>query len=49
MQRESYRNPAIAAMLNKYSVAIKADRELSPALDTAPIACVERTRGQDRW
>ncbi len=49
MQRESYRNPAIAAILNKYFIPVKVDRELNPALDAHLIDFVERTQGISGW
>jgi uncharacterized protein YyaL (SSP411 family) len=49
MQRESYRNPQIAAMLNRDFIPVKLDRELHPALDDYLIGFVERTAGQAGW
>jgi uncharacterized protein YyaL (SSP411 family) len=49
MQRESYRDAEIAALLNKDFVAVKVDRELNPALDARLIDFVERTRGYSGW
>ncbi len=49
MQRESYRDPAIAALLNRYFIPVKVDRELQPALDATMIEFVERTRGYSGW
>ena len=49
MQRESYRNEAIAAVLNRSYVAIKVDRELQPALDQQLIGFVEQVRGTAGW
>ena len=49
MQRESYRDPAIAALLNTYFIPVKIDRELHPALDAHLIAFVERTQGAAGW
>ena len=49
MQRESYRNPGIAAFLNKNFIPVKIDRELEPALDARMIAFVEATRGSGGW
>jgi len=43
MQRESFSNPEVAALLNKYFIPVKVDRELNPALDTRLIDFVERT------
>lgn len=49
MQHESYQNPAIAALLNRYYIPVKVDRELSPALDARLIDFVERTQGFAGW
>ena len=49
MQRESYQNAAVAALLNRHFIAVKLDRELHPALDAHLIDFVERTRGQAGW
>jgi len=49
MQHESYQNPQIAAILNKYYIAVKIDRELSPALDARLIDFVERSQGISGW
>jgi uncharacterized protein YyaL (SSP411 family) len=49
MQHESYQNKKIAALLNKYFIAVKVDRELSPALDARLIDFVERTQGTAGW
>ncbi len=49
MQRESYSDPQVAALLNEYFIPVKVDRELQPALDAHLIAFVERTRGQAGW
>ncbi len=49
MQKESYKNPQIAAFLNRNFIAVKVDRELQPALDARLIEFVERTRGYAGW
>ncbi|HHH47903.1 MAG TPA: thioredoxin domain-containing protein [Gammaproteobacteria bacterium] len=49
MQRESYRNPEIARLLNENFIPVKVDRELQPALDARLIAFVERLQGQAGW
>ena len=49
MQRESFSDPEIAAILNKHFIAVKVDRELNPALDAKLIDFVERTRGYAGW
>jgi uncharacterized protein YyaL (SSP411 family) len=49
MQRESYQDKAIAALLNQFFIPVKVDRELNPALDAHLIEFVELTRGQAGW
>jgi uncharacterized protein YyaL (SSP411 family) len=49
MQQESYRNPKVAALLNRHFIPVKVDRELQPALDAHLIAFVEHTRGSAGW
>ncbi|MEJ5210462.1 MAG: DUF255 domain-containing protein [Burkholderiales bacterium] len=49
MQRESYRDPKIAAFLNAHFIPVKVDRELNPALDAELQAFAEATRGQSGW
>jgi uncharacterized protein YyaL (SSP411 family) len=49
MQRESYRSPEIAKLLNEAFVPVKVDRELQPALDARLIEFVERTQGYSGW
>lgn len=49
MQRESYQNPEIAALLNRNFIPVKIDRELHPALDARLIEFVQRTRGYSGW
>jgi len=49
MQRESYKNKAIAKILNQYFIPVKVDRELNPALDARLIDFVEKTQGQAGW
>lgn len=49
MQRESYKNPQVATLLNQYFIPIKVDRELQPALDAHLIDFVQRTRGSAGW
>ena len=49
MQQESYQNKKIAALLNKYYIPVKVDRELSPALDARLIDFVEHTQGFSGW
>ncbi len=49
MQRESYRDPAIAALLNRHFIPVKVDRELNGALDAALIEFVHRLQGVSGW
>lgn len=49
MQRESYRDPEIAALMNRYFIPVKLDRELHPALDAYLIGFVESTAGRAGW
>ncbi|MDX5409276.1 MAG: DUF255 domain-containing protein, partial [Thauera sp.] len=49
MQRESYRDARIAALINRHFVPVKLDRELSPAVDAGLIDFARRTRGQAGW
>ncbi|RMG29700.1 MAG: thioredoxin domain-containing protein [Gammaproteobacteria bacterium] len=49
MHRESFLDPEVARVLNAGYVAIKVDRELSPALDGTLVAFVEKTRGRAGW
>ena len=49
MQRESYKNPEIAKILNTYFIPVKVDREINGALDAELQAFAEATRGQAGW
>jgi uncharacterized protein YyaL (SSP411 family) len=49
MQRESYRNPQIAQMLNRDFLPVKVDRELQPALDETLMDFVQKTQGRGGW
>lgn len=49
MQRESFRNEAIASRLNADYVAIKVDREQHPGIDARLIDFAERTVGRAGW
>ena len=49
MQRESYKNDQVAAMLNKNFIPVKVDREINSALDSHLIDFVERTQGRAGW
>lgn len=49
MQRESFRDPAIAKLLNRHFIPVKVDRELHPALDDRLMAFANETRGSAGW
>ena len=49
MQRESFKNEQVAALLNQHFIAVKIDREVNPALDRYLIEFVETTQGVAGW
>ncbi|MCR4301724.1 MAG: thioredoxin domain-containing protein, partial [Sulfuricaulis sp.] len=49
MERESFRNPEIAKLLNKGFISIKVDREQRPDLDAAYMTFVVATQGYGGW
>src|SRR5258707_9220816 len=49
MEKESYSDPAVAAILNQYFVSIKVDREERLDIDRLYIAYVEATTGSAGW
>lgn len=49
MQAESYRNPEVAALINKNFIPVKVDRELAVALDAEMIAFAQSTLGSAGW
>ncbi len=49
MQQESYRNPEIAAVLNRDFIPVKVDRELETSLDGDLQLFSERTQRQAGW
>ncbi len=49
MQRESWRDPAIAALLNRDFIPVKVDRELNQALDADLIEFSRRLLGVSGW
>ena len=49
MERESFENEEIAALLNKHFVAIKVDREERPDVDRIYMAFVQATTGGGGW
>ena len=49
MQRESYRNPQVAALLNRDFIPVKVDRELNTGLDDALQVFSARLQGAAGW
>ena len=49
MERESFENPEIAALMNKHFVSIKVDREERPDLDDVYMAAVQAMTGSGGW
>ena len=49
MERESFEDPAIAALLNAHFVAIKVDRETRPDLDQLYMTAVQLLAGHGGW
>jgi uncharacterized protein YyaL (SSP411 family) len=49
MDRESYENPEIAALINEHFVAIKVDRDERPDVDARYQAAVSAITGQGGW
>ena len=49
MQRESYRDPGIAAYINRHFIPVKLDREWSPTVDAGLMDFLRHTRGQAGW
>jgi uncharacterized protein YyaL (SSP411 family) len=49
MEKESYSDPSVAAILNKSFISIKVDREERPDIDRLYIAYVEATTGSAGW
>jgi uncharacterized protein YyaL (SSP411 family) len=49
MEKESYSDLSVAAILNQYFVSIKVDREERPDIDRLYIAYVEATTGSAGW
>ncbi|MCC6659671.1 MAG: thioredoxin domain-containing protein [Phycisphaerales bacterium] len=49
MERESFENSAIAALLNERFVCIKLDREEHPDIDEVYMAAVQMTTGRGGW
>src|SRR5262249_26529513 len=49
MDRESYEDPEIAALINQYFVAIKVDRDERPDVDSRYQTAVQAISGQGGW
>jgi uncharacterized protein len=49
MERESFEDPAIAAVMNKYLVCIKLDREERPDIDKIYMTAVSAMTGSGGW
>jgi len=49
MARESFENKKIAALLNKYFVSIKVDREQRPDIDAVYMSATQLINGQGGW
>ena len=49
MDRESYENPEIAALINEHFVAVKVDRDERPDVDARYQAAVSAISGQGGW
>ena len=49
MERESFANPEIAALLNQHFIAIKVDREERPDIDRVYMTFVQASTGSGGW
>ena len=49
MERESFENPDIAALMNQHFINIKVDREERPDLDAVYMAAAQMMTGQGGW
>ncbi len=49
MERQSFENPAIAAVLNEHFISIKVDREERPDVDDIYMAAVQLITGSGGW
>src|SRR5271165_2897867 len=49
MDRESYDDPEIAAIVNQYFIAVKVDRDERPDIDSRYQAAVQAVSGQGGW
>ena len=49
MERESFENPEIAAMMNEMFISIKVDREERPDVDSVYMTAVQAMTGHGGW
>ncbi|MGB4726463.1 MAG: thioredoxin domain-containing protein, partial [Thermogutta sp.] len=49
MEKESFADPEVAAVLNQHFVSIKVDREEHPAVDAQYMEAVQIITGQGGW
>lgn len=49
MEKESFENPAVAEIMNKYFVNIKVDREERPDVDKLYMSFIQATVGGGGW
>src|SRR6476661_1657653 len=49
MERESFENPDIAALMNEHFINVKVDREERPDLDAIYMNAVQAMTGQGGW
>jgi len=49
MERESFENEAIAAVMNRHFICVKVDREERPDIDATYMAFIQATTGQGGW
>jgi len=49
MDRESYEDPEIAAIVNEHFIAVKVDRDERPDIDSRYQAAVQAVSGQGGW
>ena len=49
MDRESYEDPAVAALINQYFIAIKVDRDERPDVDARYQSAISAISGQGGW
>jgi uncharacterized protein len=49
MDRESYDDPAIAAIVNEYFIAVKVDRDERPDIDSRYQSAIQAVSGQGGW